>query len=165
MNEQKPEQAVAVVPEAESPEIETTDTGLVTVESKRSVDDILFLAENIDKVIQAHNKIRVTLLKLAQKGDWCLFKKDDDPNDDGKAELGAAGAERIGSALGVNFSNWKSQRLTGTDEYGDWFRGQLADESISWNPESYFTPTSMTRAQMRHIALSVLKDIEGFGDE
>ncbi|HEA21471.1 MAG TPA: hypothetical protein ENH87_11185 [Pricia antarctica] len=98
------------------------ESGLVSLpEDKKSVDDILFLADNIQRVIDAHNKIRMALLRLAQPGDWIVFSDDKDKSKE-KAELGFAGAMRIGSTLGVNFTNWSSEKENGTDDNGEWYR-------------------------------------------
>jgi hypothetical protein len=104
--------------EAIIPEIETGPQagGLIST-SKQSVEDIQFLADNIDKIITAHNKIRLCILKLAQPGDWSKW------GDTG--EIGFAGANRIGATLGVNYTNWSSEKLTGHDDLGDWYRWEM----------------------------------------
>lgn len=98
-------------------ELMPENTGIIT-HSKTDVEDILFLAENIEKVVQAQNKIRMVLLKLAQQGDWVVFGK----GDKSKAELGFAGAMRVGATIGVNFTNWAAEKETGTDDKGEWYR-------------------------------------------
>lgn len=104
--------------EAIIPEIETVpQAGGLIVTSKQSVEDIQFLADNIEKIIAAHNKIRLCILKLAQPGDWSKW------GDTG--EIGFAGANRIGATLGVNYSNWSAEKLTGHDDLGDWYRWEM----------------------------------------
>lgn len=118
--------------EMEEPEIETGPEvgGLVAPASKQSVEDMYFLADNIEKMIAAQNKIRMAVLKLAQPGDWVLFGKDEKKNEAGKAEIGFAGALRIGSTLGVSFTNWEAKRETGRDEIGEWFRWEFECDAI-----------------------------------
>lgn len=98
-------------------EVLPENTGVIA-RNKSDVEDILFLAENIDKIVQAQNKIRMALLKLAQPGDWVTFGKDDKK----KAEIGFAGAMRIGATIGVSFIDWVAEKETGTDEKGEWYR-------------------------------------------
>lgn len=118
---------------AEPEELETTDTGLVPKETRQSVEDILFLSDNIEKIIDAQNKIRMNLLRLAQPGDWFLFKNADKPDDKGKAELGFAGSYRIATSLGVNFENWERRKVEGTDEYGPWYRWEFECDAVFRN--------------------------------
>lgn len=101
------------------PEIETAPeaSGLVA-ESQGSIDSMLLLADNIDRLIEAQNKIRAAVMKLAQPGDWVKFGDGDTQ----KAEIGFAGAMRIGSTLGVNFTNWEARKESGRDESGEWYR-------------------------------------------
>jgi len=101
-----------------------TDTGVVA--GALSIEDQLSLAENIVKLVEAQNKIRMALLGLAQIGDWVVF------GDDGKekAELNFAGAMRIGSTLGCSFTNWSAEKENGTDERGTWFRWNYECDAV-----------------------------------
>lgn len=101
-------------------EIETVPEagGMVTGLTEDSIENQLWIAENIEKLVAAQNKIRMAVLKLAQPGDWVTFGS----GDTSKAEIGFAGAMRIGSTLGVNFVNWFAEKEKGTDEIGEWFR-------------------------------------------
>ena len=104
------DQEIEALPEAGG----QRDTG----NSQQAITDMLFLADNIDKMIEAQNKIRSAVLKLAQPGDWVLFGN----GEASKAEIGFAGAMRIGSTLGVSFTNWDSKKETGHDTIGSWYR-------------------------------------------
>src|SRR3990167_6591528 len=95
-------------------------SGLV-VTSKTAVEDTLYIADNIEKLIDAQNRIRAAVMKLAQPGDWVLFGE----KEKGKAEIGFAGAMRIGSVLGVNFTNWEAKKEIGRDEIGEWYRWEF----------------------------------------
>lgn len=105
--------------EIEEAEIEALPEsgGLVTT-GKNSINEMLTLADNIDRMIEAQNKIRSAFLKLAQPSDWVLFGD----GNGGKAEIGFAGAMRIGSTLGVNFTNWEGKKESGRDDIGEWYR-------------------------------------------
>jgi hypothetical protein len=110
------------------PDIETAPDagGIVEVPSKAGIDDLVYLGDNISRVIEAQNKIRLAVLKLAQPGDWVTFGD----NGNKKAELGFAGALRIGSTLGTSFTNWTAVKETGSDEIGSWFRWEYECDAI-----------------------------------
>lgn len=99
-------------------EVETFPEATGVVGGALGIEDQLALAENIGKLVDAQNKIRMTLLRLAQSGDWVIFGD----GDKRKAELNFAGAMRIGSTLGCSFTNWSAQKETGADEKGSWYR-------------------------------------------
>ena len=99
-------------------EIETLPEASGVVGGALGIDDQIALSENIGRLVEAQNKIRMALLKLAQQGDWVVFGEEDKQ----KAELGFAGAMRIGSTLGVNFTNWTAEKERDTDEKGAWYR-------------------------------------------
>lgn len=104
--------------EVADPEVidSTGASGLVKV-SEDGVVGQLQLAENIEKLVEAQNKIRVALLRLAQPGDWVVF------ND--AASIGFAGAMRVGSTLGVSFTDFSAVKESGVDELGAWFRWEV----------------------------------------
>lgn len=112
------------IAEVEEPEIETGPEagGLVPLQSKEQVQDLIFFAENLNAVIEAQNKIRMAILKLTQPADWALFN--------GKAELGFAPANRIGSTLGVSYLNWSAEKVIGSDEKGSWYRWEYQADAV-----------------------------------
>lgn len=95
--------------------------GLVSAGVNAGVADQLYLAENINKMIDAQNRIRIAILGLAQPGDWVIFGGKDTQ----KAEIGFAGSARIASTLGISFTNWTGIKQTGTDEKGEWYRWEF----------------------------------------
>lgn len=107
-------------------EIDTLPVTTGVVGGALGIDDQLALAENIGKMVEAQNKIRMALLGLAQRGDWVVFGNGEAE----KAELGFAGAMRIGATLGVSFSNWQAEKETGTDEKGAWYRWNYECDAI-----------------------------------
>lgn len=114
------------------PEIETLpEAGGLVKQSAQGIEDQLFLADNIQKLIDAQNKIRNAILKLAQPGDWVLFKSDKD--DIGKAEIGFAGAMRIGSTVGISFLNWEAKKEIGRDDLGEWYRWEYECDAVFRN--------------------------------
>lgn len=120
---EKPEVTTEVIDEAE---VETLPEATGLVAGALKIDDQLALAENIEKLVGAQNKIRMALLRLAQSGDWVLFGD----GDKAKAELNFAGAMRIGSTLGVSFLNWSAEKETGTDEKGSWYRWNCECDAV-----------------------------------
>lgn len=107
-------------------EIELAPDSTGVVAGVLSVEDQLALAENIVKLVEAQNKIRMALLGLAQIGDWVVFGDEEKV----KAELNFAGAMRIGSTLGCSFMNWSAEKETGTDERGTWFRWNYECDAV-----------------------------------
>ena len=107
------------------------DSGGLVTTTKSSAEDIYWLADNIEKIIQSQNKIRIGVLKLAQPGDWMLFGDGDKK----KAEIGFAGANRIGATLGVSFKNWKAEKIKDSDELGEWYRWEFTCDASFRNTE------------------------------
>lgn len=87
---------------------------VITGTSKDDISALVELADNSEKLVNAMNKIRLAIFKLAQPSDWVLFGE--------KAEIGFAGANRIATTFGVDYSDFKEKKITGTDEKGDWYR-------------------------------------------
>lgn len=108
-------------------ELETDPShgGVISTQTKTELEAVLYTAANIDKLVTAQKQIRMALLKLAQPGDWVLFKSEKEEGP-GKAELGFAGAMRIGSTLGVDFTNWAASKQIETDKEGvSWYRWEF----------------------------------------
>lgn len=99
--------------------------GIVSLQ-RGGIDDMLYLAENIDRMIEAQNKIRGAILKLAQSGDWVIFGE----GEKAKAEIGAAGAFRINAVVGISFTNWSKSKEAGTDELGQWYRWDMECDAL-----------------------------------
>lgn len=116
----------------ESMELETTpEAGGIIGNSKESAESIFWLADNIERLTEAHNKIHLAMLKLAQPGDWMLFEGGKDKS--AKAEIGFAGSLRIASRVGVSFINWTAHKETGRDERGEWYRWEFECDAIFRN--------------------------------
>jgi len=120
-----------VVPEVVDEEIETGPEagGLVPFTNKEQVQDLIYFAENVNQVIEAQNKIRAAILKLTQPADWAIFGAGEKKT----AEIGFAPANRIGSTLGVSYTNWFSEKITGTDDKGSWYRWEYQCDAIFRN--------------------------------
>src|SRR3990167_369437 len=116
------EQAEEVEVIEEQVELDPSQTGMIKVESqdRKSAEDIFWLAENIDRMVDARNKIVTAMLKLAKPGDWVSFSSAEDK--DGTASLGYAGAIRISSNAGISFLDRKIKKIIGRDKIGEWYR-------------------------------------------
>lgn len=116
--------AVAMTdPEVVETELETGPDagGVVQLEDGFAFEKQIALAENIGKMVEAQNKIRMALLSLAQPGDWVVFGE----ADKARAEIGFAGSMRIGSTLGVSFTDFEARKETGADDIGPWYRWEV----------------------------------------
>lgn len=113
--------------EAIDKEIETPpDSGGIIGTSQQSAEQIFWLADNAQKLVDSHNKIRDAICKIAQPDDWMLFGDEDKK----KATIGFAGAFRIANFLGVNFINWTEKKETGRDDRGEWYRWEYECDSM-----------------------------------
>jgi hypothetical protein len=70
-------------------------------------------------------------LKLAQPGDWVIFGNEDTR----KAEIGFAGANRIGSTLGISFKNWNAEKIKESDDKGEYYRWEFTCDASFRNTE------------------------------
>jgi len=95
--------------------------GLVKAEGGLAIADQLALADNMGKLVEAQNKIRLALLSLAQPGDWVIFGE----GEKAKAEIGFAGSMRIGSTLGISFTDFEARKESDVDEIGPWYRWEV----------------------------------------
>lgn len=118
-------------PEAVDAELETLDMTTtaapvptsgplaMAVPPSNHIDAIIAVAEKMDALGTALDRIRSFAMKRAMPGDWVRFKGKDD---DGSINLTGPGAERIAAAVGVSFIEWKSWKEEGRDEKGPWYR-------------------------------------------
>lgn len=123
MTEKETEQlTLPTTTESSEPHLELApaNTGILTPSVSGNVSDIYWLSENIDKLVEAHNKINNAILRLAKPGDWATFSSESDAM--GTAELGFAGAFRISKTIGISFVNPTVIKVTGEDANGKWFR-------------------------------------------
>jgi hypothetical protein len=104
---------------AEPEEIEGGESGtLLTLKGDEQLIAMENIAKNAERMILAKQKVWNVLLKLAKPGDWTVFESQGKK----KAEIGHGGAMRYAAFLGISFTNWTSEKVTGTDEKGQWFR-------------------------------------------
>jgi hypothetical protein len=84
------------------------------------------MAKNADRMIAAKQKIWAACIKITKADDWTVFGSQGKQ----KAELGHAGAFRYASFLGISFNNWTSEKVSGTDEKGQWYRWDFECDAV-----------------------------------
>ncbi len=85
------------------------------------------VAKNADRMVQAHKTVWSVLLKITKPRDWCVFGKEKKTT----AELGHGGAMRYAAFLGISFTNWSAEKVTGTDELGPFYRWEYECEEVA----------------------------------
>lgn len=103
----------------EQEEPEAVVAGSIVEVKRSSMDDLFWLSDNIDKIVEARKKIFTGILKLTIPGDFVSFGKDEKE----KVELTGAACERIGGeqGLGMSLKNWTEKREDFTDEKGSYY--------------------------------------------
>jgi hypothetical protein len=102
-----------VIPEADN----QGAMALAKTTELEQIDATIALANRLDELEKAKNRIRKFIFGRALPGDWVRFKG---PTGEAVLSMSGAGAERAASDLGVNFRDWESEKETGHDEHGDW---------------------------------------------
>jgi len=97
---------------------EALTTGEVLQVKHESLQDTLWLADNIEKLVDANKKIFTYILKSTHPGDFVAFGKGANE----KIEIIGAGCERIGRDVGVSFANWTEKMETFQDDIGPGYR-------------------------------------------
>lgn len=94
-----------------------TDGGMLAVKQD-SLESTLWLADNIDKLIEANKKIFTSIMRSSHPGDFVAFGKGEKE----KIEMGGAGCERIARDIGISFLNRVEKYETFQDDIGPGFR-------------------------------------------
>src|SRR3990167_1168470 len=97
---------------------EALSNGAVLQVKHESLQDTLWLADNIEKLIDANKKIFTVILKSSHPGDFVSFGKGEKE----KVELIGAACERVARDVGISFNNWTEKLETFQDEVGPGFR-------------------------------------------
>src|ERR1700722_2155869 len=114
--------------EVAEPEPDHTGTAALTTKiDANQIDATIALAARVDELGKAMDKIRRFILGRALPGDWVRFKG---PGNEAVLSMSGACAERIASALGVNFFNWSSEKEKGSDEHGEWYTWYYRGDAV-----------------------------------
>jgi len=70
-------------------------------------DEVIAAANKLEAYAKAQDQILNIIVKRTYAGDWVCHDREGTPEAERKANLGAAGAERIANFLGVQEANWK----------------------------------------------------------
>lgn len=98
-------------------------------QSGDQMDAVIAISKRIEDYARAHDMIVGAVVKRSYPGDWVVHKKDSDKDDDQKANMGAAAAERMAAFVGINESNWTA----GVKEWSD------DKKHYTWTYEADFT--------------------------
>lgn len=106
--------------------VEAVDTdveaeGAVTVveppQSLDQMDTVIGVAQRIDAYAKAMDAIVGAVVKRSYPGDWVVHKKDFEKDEDQKANMGAAAAERMAAFVGITESKWTAGAKEWSDEH------------------------------------------------
>lgn len=97
----------------DKPEVAETEVeadGVVTVveppQSLDQMDTVIGVAGRIEAYAKAMDAIVGAVVKRSYPGDWVVHKKGGEKDEDQKANMGAAAAERMAAFVGITESNW-----------------------------------------------------------
>lgn len=94
----------------ETVEPEHEAEGIVQVieppQSADQMDAVIQISKRIDDYAKAHDTIVGAVVKRSYPGDWVVHKKDGESDENQKANMGAAAAERMAAFVGITESNW-----------------------------------------------------------
>lgn len=131
--------------------------------SENAADQIIAVAEKADALASALTKLRTVVLKQALPGDWVEFKE---KKKDGEAEaesflsMAGAGAERVGSFLGISLVNWTDWKEANEDSKGKfytWFYKAMSN----WKGRTIVVEgRASSRDRFFGVAYGKLKDLE-----
>lgn len=105
VDEKESKVEVADAPEVEVllPEEESQD---LTLNDHDLMDAVIEVGAKIEAYAKAMDAILNVIIKRSYEGDWVCHSKKDATDDEKKANLGAAAAERIAQFLGIQEKNW-----------------------------------------------------------
>lgn len=74
--------------------------------AENHIDAVIQFSKRIDDYAKAMDTIQNHIIKRSFAGDWIVHRKPNVQDADQTANMGAAGAERVASFLGITESNW-----------------------------------------------------------
>lgn len=104
--------------EAKDTQLEAISEGGVTQVKHQSLEDTLWLADNIEKLVLANKKIFTYILKSSIPGDFVAFGKGEKET----IEMRGAGCERVARDVGISFNNWSEKLENFEDSIGQGYR-------------------------------------------
>lgn len=92
----------------EEKEPEAPETALETTEAMTAdgMDDVIAVSTKMEAYTKAMDTITNHIIKRSYPGDWVCHAKSSDKEEDRRANIGSAAAERIAMFLGIQERNW-----------------------------------------------------------
>lgn len=103
------------------------DAELEVVDQGDIFDEVIAAANKLEAYAKAQDQILNIIVKRTFAGDWVCHDKESTPEAERKANLGAAGAERIANFLGVQESNWKEYPKEWSEDHKHYSYAYSAD--------------------------------------
>lgn len=117
----------------EAPEDEREHTAAITViepeQTADQMDAVIAISKRIDEYAKAHDAIVGAVVKRSYPGDWVVHKKNGEADENQKANMGAAAAERMAAFVGITESNWTNGGKERSDD----------QKHYTWTFEADFT--------------------------
>lgn len=110
--------------EAEEPETDTTELAETKEMTSDGMDAVIAVASKMDAFSKAMDTILNHVIKRSYIGDWVCHAKEGAKQEDMKANIGSAAAERIASFLGIQEKNWTPGLKVKSDD-GQFFTWQF----------------------------------------
>ncbi len=90
-------------------------------------DEVISAANKLEAYAKAQDQILNIIVKRTYAGDWVCHDRESAPEAERKANLGAAGAERIANFLGVQEANWKEYPKEWSEDHKHYSYAYSAD--------------------------------------
>lgn len=103
------------------------ETDLEVVDQTDIFDEVIAAANKLEAYAKAQDQILNIIVKRTYAGDWVCHDRTNTPESERKANLGAAGAERIANFLGVQEANWKEYPKEWSEDHKHYSYAYSAD--------------------------------------
>lgn len=110
--------------------VASQEADLEVVDQTDIFDEVIAAANKLEAYAKAQDQILNIIVKRTFAGDWVCHDKKDAPEAERKANLGAAGAERIANFLGVQEANWKEHAKEWSEDHKHYSYAYEADFSF-----------------------------------
>jgi len=106
------------------------ESELEVVDQVDVFDEVIAAANKLEAYAKAQDQILNIIVKRTYAGDWVCHDRENTPDAERKANLGAAGAERIANFLGVQEANWKEYPKEWSEDHKHYSYAYSADFSF-----------------------------------
>ena len=91
------------------------------------MNHVIAISNKIDAYAKATDTIINAIIKRSFAGDWVCHAREGEPTEKQKANIGAAGAERIARFLGIREANWKDHGKQWSEDHKHYSYSYSAD--------------------------------------